>query len=294
MGIVRVVLNIVVFLAVIGAAVFGLFVYKYMQIQKPPENNPTSFVEAKGDKPRGFTVVCAGDSITHGRISANYISILRDMYASVQYDFINAGINGDLAYNLLQRTDEIVACLPNMVTILIGTNDATGTFSEELGLGHVKRKKLPEPPTIGKFQEYLTETVRRLKQETEARIVLISIPPIGEDPDHPVYAHSRLFRDAIQRIAEAEQVDYIPLWEDLDRGIRQLTAMEPEPYEKWRSVMYTAIVKKTVFGVSYETIARTNGFIYHVDHLHLNRSGTRIIADAIERYIAALRWRGAL
>ena len=38
------------------------------------------------------------------------------------FSIVNAGINGDLAWNLLERLDDVIDCNPNHITILIGTN----------------------------------------------------------------------------------------------------------------------------------------------------------------------------
>ena len=46
------------------------------------------------------------------------------------FRFLNHGVNGDLAWNGLQRLDRVIAERPDFVTILIGTNDVNATLSE--------------------------------------------------------------------------------------------------------------------------------------------------------------------
>ena len=46
-------------------------------------------------------VVCAGDSITRGQSSANWVDILQRRFAAAGYQFVNAGIDGDPAWNVL-------------------------------------------------------------------------------------------------------------------------------------------------------------------------------------------------
>lgn len=48
-----------------------------------------------------------GDSITHGRIGTNFVDILSRKFNN--YEFVNAGVNGHLAWNVNQRLDEIIA-----------------------------------------------------------------------------------------------------------------------------------------------------------------------------------------
>jgi len=40
-----------------------------------------------------------------------------------EYEFFNAGINGDTSAGLLKRADLFLACNPQILTVLIGTND---------------------------------------------------------------------------------------------------------------------------------------------------------------------------
>jgi lysophospholipase L1-like esterase len=61
-------------------------------------------------------------------MSADYLALLRARLGSDGYEFVNAGINGNLAWNVLQRLDEVVACRPDAVTLLVGTTDVLATF----------------------------------------------------------------------------------------------------------------------------------------------------------------------
>ena len=42
-------------------------------------------------------------------------------------------MNGDLAWNVNQRIDEIIKCDPDLVFLLIGSNDAMGSLSKDAG-----------------------------------------------------------------------------------------------------------------------------------------------------------------
>ena len=76
--------------------------------------------------PAESLVVCLGDSNTQGQFSANYVKRLQDRWPGTR--FINAGVNGQLAYNITQRLDEVVAQQPDVVTLLVGTNDVNAQF----------------------------------------------------------------------------------------------------------------------------------------------------------------------
>lgn len=50
-------------------------------------------------------VVCAGDSITHGQFSANYVGRLDRRPQPVGHQLFNGGVNGDLAFDVDKRLD---------------------------------------------------------------------------------------------------------------------------------------------------------------------------------------------
>ncbi|HEY0256766.1 MAG TPA: GDSL-type esterase/lipase family protein, partial [Candidatus Methylacidiphilales bacterium] len=83
------------------------------------------------------TVVCFGASLTAGTVSFDYVELLRARPSLAGFRFINHGVNGDLAWNGLQRLDKVVAERPDIVTILIGTNDVNATLSERNRLRYV-------------------------------------------------------------------------------------------------------------------------------------------------------------
>ena len=76
-------------------------------------------------------VACVGDSLTAGQVSVDYVKMLaaRDLGRSLR--FTNAGVNGDLAFNVLRRLDSVIDLQPDAITVLIGTNDANASLSEK-------------------------------------------------------------------------------------------------------------------------------------------------------------------
>jgi len=59
--------------------------------------------------------------------------MLRERFKSDGIEFINAGVNGDLAYNVRQRIAAVIAQQPDYIIILVGTNDVTGGLSPRIG-----------------------------------------------------------------------------------------------------------------------------------------------------------------
>jgi lysophospholipase L1-like esterase len=260
-------------------------VFIYRCSTKLPDNNPSRYIKRKKNGVKDKTiVVLIGDSITHGRVGTNYVKLLEERLGE-KYEFINAGINAELAWNVLQRLDEIIKCKPDVVTILIGTNDANGAYTPENQIDHVKRMKLPRNPSREWYHEILTALVTRLKQETDARIVLLSIPTMGEIPDHPAFIQTIEFSKTIRKIAEETSCFYLPLNEKMISYLQEHPGNPKYPYEDGRKEMIKAIIRHYLFRKSWDDIAANSGFRLHIDYLHLNSFGAILIVDQIEELL---------
>ena len=112
------------------------------------------------------TVVCFGASLTAGRVSFDYVELLRSRPSLADYRFVNRGVDADLTWNGLQRLGNVISERPDAVSILIGTNDVNTTLSERNLLRYHTFNHLPVNPTIGWYEENLRAIVVRLKAET--------------------------------------------------------------------------------------------------------------------------------
>ncbi|TXT57908.1 MAG: hypothetical protein BAJATHORv1_10617 [Candidatus Thorarchaeota archaeon] len=252
---------------------------------KKPDLTPKDYLkrDTRGDR---TTIVFAGDSITHGRIGVNYINFLPESLDEKKFDFINAGINGQLAWNLLQRIDEIIACHPDIITVLIGTNDANGALTPKNRRSTEKRMNLPQEPEHAFFKSSLSEFVAQLKRETAAKIALISIPTIGESLDTPELKQSRSYSITIKEIAEKYDVDYLPLHEKMEAYLLENPSQPKYDYDKSYLEIAKGIFKRYFLRKSWDSIAQDSGFQLHVDYLHLNSRGAKIVSSLIGDYIA--------
>ena len=215
---------LVLFLALVGLSILVLALLilgAYLQSERPPKNSPSNYLKQQtpGDDNRSV-VVLMGDSITHGKIGVNYVDMLENQLADEKLEFINAGINSELAWNNLQRIEEVIQCKPNIVTILIGSNDANASMSEDGMKSYVKRMKLPRDPDIEWYRESLMSLVKRLKNETTAKIALLSIPTIGEDSNHPAFERSTKYSGMILDVAQELDIVYLPLHEKMVESVK--------------------------------------------------------------------------
>ncbi|MFW9807233.1 MAG: SGNH/GDSL hydrolase family protein [Candidatus Thorarchaeota archaeon] len=258
----------------------------YYQSERLPKNTPSNYLKRQTlIKENTGIAVLIGDSITHGRIGMNYVEMVERNFNEGQFEFINAGINSELAWNCLQRVDEVIQCKPDIVTVLVGTNDANASMSEKQMKDYIKRMKLPRPPDIDWYRESLRSLVIKIRTETNARIALLSIPTIGEDSSHPAFQRSSDFGRIVNEVAEETGVTYLPLHEKMVEYLQDGSAEPSYPYEKYligiiKGIMYHYLLRK-----SWDEIASSSGFSLHVDYLHLNTAGAQIVADMITEFI---------
>jgi lysophospholipase L1-like esterase len=235
------------------------------------------------------TVACFGASLTAGTVSCNYLELLEARPVLAGFRFINHGVNGDLAWNGLQRIDKVIAEGPDAVAILIGTNDINATLSER-NLNHYREfYHLKAHPTVEWYEENMRAIVMRLQAETRARIALISLAVIGEDLAHEANLRVVRYNEVIRRVAADTRVDYLPLHE---RMIAYLHEHEAEratlpPRLAYRDGLIN-IGNATALhstGLSWDEVSRRNGLLLTTDCLHLNSKGAGMIADLVEDWL---------
>eukprot|EP00971_Amphidinium_carterae_P004028 80083-Amphidinium_carterae.1 len=81
---------------------------------------PKSYLQksTNGYQTSDSTVVCLGDSLTRGNLSADWVRSLREHAALEGRVVLNAGVNMQCIENVKERIDEVVACKPSHVTVL--------------------------------------------------------------------------------------------------------------------------------------------------------------------------------
>ncbi len=260
--------------------------YTLKKAQKLPLNSPVNFLEDSAQDKNKKTVVCVGNSITHGQVSYNYVNILSERLSVDGYQFVNAGINGNLVYNVVNRLDKIIGCDPDYVTVLIGTNDVNASLSEKNSARYMKDMALLEKPNAEFFRKNVKELISQLKKRTNAKIAILSLPPIGEDINHIAYQRTKEYSGIILDVAQENNVDYLPLHEKITE---YLLAEDHHPrlsYDNgFRIIMIKGILSHFLLGTSFDKIATNNGFLIVTDFLHLNHRGAKMVADLIKNWI---------
>ena len=261
-------------LAVAGAAA-GYVVWR---AQQSPANAPDRL---RRDPARPL-VVCAGASVTQGRMSAPYVDLLEARLGG-RFQFANAGRNGDLAYNLRQRLDPVVALRPSVVVLQIGTNDVNASLDPRVARRYQSAKGLPVLPDRAFYRENLLGIVQRLRRDTTARIAVLSLPLLGEDLDSHFNERVRSYDVVVREVAASEAVTYLPLHETMEAALRALPPARSRTPAN-RMVGY-AQAQHFLLGRSFDQIGERYGYRLLSDGIHLNSRGAAVVADVVESYL---------
>lgn len=231
------------------------------------------------------TIVCLGDSITRGQISASFVDQLSQRLGGNGFRFVNAGVNGDLAYNVLKRLDRVVALDPETVILMIGTNDVVSTLrASNLWISRIS-KWIPRNPNLEWYRENLEKIAARLKGETHARVALASPPIIGERLESRSNQRLRTYNEVIRRTAEQNGLAYLPVYEYMAEYLRSTGTHAGKPHQSRIFMTAELTWRHIVFEESYESISRRKGFTILTDGLHLNEKGAKLVADVYETYL---------
>ncbi len=230
-------------------------------------------------------VVCAGDSLTRGRSSANWVEILQPRLAPGGYEFVNAGIDGDLAWNVLARIGDVIHCEPDIVTLLVGSNDVVATSSAFLEKMYRRLQRLPRAPTLDWYTQCVDGILTRLQSQTSARIAVLDIPLIGEDLNSDMNHRVDSYNQALRRVAAAHAVECLPLHDRLTTLLP--AAHNPPPYTARVGPMVRASLSHHVLRRSWDQISTANGFAALTDHVHLNDRAAALAAALVTDFITA-------
>ena len=228
-------------------------------------------------------VLCAGDSITRADVSGDWIGVLRSRCDSQRFRFVNAGANGNLAWNLLQRMDRIIQHEPDFVTVLIGTNDVLATYSPVHQAMYRRQQGIRHAPTLEWYLECFDAILRRLNSETSARVAVLDIPMLGEDLDSEINARVNVYNDSLRTLAAAHEVTTLPLHDAIVASLPD--HHQPTPYAGKLSTPVIAAMKHRLLRRSWDDISTRNGLFALTDHIHLNDRAAAIVADLVAQFV---------
>ncbi len=178
-------------------------------------------------------IVALGDSLTQGwLVNKGYLvflgEMLKEKYPKAQFDIINRGIPGDTAEGgLLRVREDVIDEDPDCVFIQFALNDAF--------IGH----------PVERFKHSLQSIIDRIRENTDAEIVLVTSVHLGDARDNAIAA------PFYARIEELSAENGLPV---------------ARVHDYWR--------KKISEGVEFRTLVQ-------FDMVHPTVEGYRLMAEAI-------------
>ncbi|MCJ7817719.1 MAG: hypothetical protein MUP60_02610, partial [Candidatus Thorarchaeota archaeon] len=163
--------------------------------------------------------------------------------------------------------------------------DANAVTSEVESKEYVKRMELPRMPDQEWYQESLHKIVATLQERTHAKIGLISIPPIGEDPEHFAFKISSDHIKSIKEVASSTGVTYLPFYEMMLDCLEKHPGNPTYSIESAKKEMTIACFKRYILRKDWDSIGESSGFQLHIDYLHLNSKGASMVTGLIEDFI---------
>jgi lysophospholipase L1-like esterase len=249
-------------------------------INAPPPNAIADVLAAGGPPADKQVLVLMGDSITQGTVGYRWATDVGDALGD-DWFVVNAGTNGEIAWELAERTDDVIACDPDVVTVLIGTNDVMANYDPEFGQMAVDDRGLPQVSDVDFYREHLDRLTQTLLDETDARIGLLSVPTLGEDPSEDAWALAETFADVAREVATERGVAYGPLFETMVEALDALPTREtPAVDDGWLELMTEGIFRHQL-GESWDAIGESRGFYLHTDHLHLDEDGGALVEQLV-------------
>lgn len=268
---------------ILGVFTFLLIwlLYGFRSLGELPLNNPKTYLKNKRDDGKE-KVVLIGDSLTHGNVQPSWVDSMRKKMGE-DFEFINAGINGETTNDVLNRINEILACDPNIATLLIGNNNLMGSF--ERNERNYKKSKQVEW-SINGFENEYRMIVKKLI-ENNITLAVSSLMSYGEEIGSDEFERTREYSKIIKKIADEFSLYYIPLFEEIEKyliekgGNSNLPKIENDSLIMLQNFM----VKKILLKQSWDKISTDSRFKVTLDHIHFNNYSANLMESMVSEFI---------
>ncbi len=239
---------------------------------------------------KNTTVAFLGSSSTAGKGQAfDWIAELKRRPENERFRFHNFGVGGDLAFDVLQRVPDVLACRPNIVVVWIGGNDVLALVSTKFRRYFRIFKTMPTQPSPQWFRENLCAIVHQLKASDSIKVAICSLAPIGEDLSSENSFQSNLnqriaeYSAIIKEVAQEENLGYVGLYEAMCARIAKSPGRAFTSFGFLR--FYRDAFRVLILGKNPDEIASMNGWRFHTDGVHLNSRGGTIVADLVQQIL---------
>jgi lysophospholipase L1-like esterase len=260
-----------------------VLIVSYKQFEKSFFNKPINYPAFGKLNREGKPIFIGfGDSLTQGNMSADWIEILSKKRPDMQ--FLNAGMNADLTETLLTRIEDVVACQPHFISLIIGSNDVMATLSAERMKRYYSLGKITEEANYQVFTENYRNIIEVLTSQTSAKIIAASLPPITEDFTFEGNQKADQYSIFIKDIAQEFGLVYLPFREELKASM-PLKSDQLIDFNNADNIIRKAIIKRRFLGQTWNEIANSRKAKYMTDNIHLNENAAEILAGLVLKQI---------
>jgi lysophospholipase L1-like esterase len=273
----------ILLLLFLGFVAVYLFLRRKVTMHKP-EAFPTEENRKLQDENKK-TVVCLGDSNTHGNVSYDWVRDLKEDLPN--YQIFNAGLNSDLSFSLLRRLDDVVDCKPDFVNLLIGTNDVNASYSEKSLERYVSTKKIlkSETPSIVAFEENLERIVSVLQKKTNAKIAIMTLPLMGEDLMAETNKMADAYSDVILEVAKKFNLKCLDIRSEQKEFLQKNPSQTRYKFDQYFLLLNKAVFLYYIFGYTWDRISQLHKTQLSPDFLHQNAVSGKMIKQHVLNWI---------
>ncbi len=226
-------------------------------------------------------IAFVGDSLTEGIPGCSYVKILQERLP--EHTLVNLGEGNDTVVSLHYRmTNTTIKQDFDLTFLWVGVNDVLRRFSSWTFRASDVILRDPHAMHPGEFSAYYNATLDWLKDYAQ-KIVAVSPLLKGETPGNPWNRQLAAYAEEIAALtAEDPGIDYL----DLRTPI--LAYLEGRPVSSYLPpnalrVLFDALWLRTAKQI--DARARRRGLHVTLDGVHLNSTGTQLVADEFERVI---------
>jgi len=237
------------------------------------------------------TIACLGSSTTASKGTFKWIDELAKRPQNSRFRFVNFGVGGDLSVNIAKRLDPVVRIAPDRVIVLIGTNDILASVFPNFRRFTHAWKRTTQDPSTAHFEDNLELITHRLQQTTHATIALSSVAPIGEALRSKDAVQSRLndlvvaYNGVIADVSRRSGAYYIPFFECFLAELARSAIVKPFSRFSFAAFYRDYLFREMILGRSFDEISQRNGWEFHIDGIHLNTRGGRILTEVVQRFL---------
>lgn len=279
-------------------------------VSAPPANGPRSFLKSflPNQITSSPTLVCLGDSLTHGNCSSSFTpNIPRKLAEALGMEppslskifnaplwVVNAGQNGIGSYTIREeRVQGAMNCYPDYVLLLIGTNDVRAMYKPAWAKRMVSTWELPQTPTLENYEYNLREILDFIQETSiNTHIGVCTLPPMGENLAAPANDWVRKANVVIEKTVNSynQKCTVVPLYERFESILEK----KPNKQNSW-SVDYffpVAVMMNFLFHLmpgffTWNSLSKPFGNLLLSDGLHLNDYGSDTVTEVVIEWLLA-------